>query len=204
MWNLIVFLLCYCLNKLYDCVFIYFSFTHRITAKDLTPLKKRIRSLKLQWQEAGDLQFYMYVNEHQNWPLQNMYYTSLLVNTWPRSMISHIKIMSPRNIPLLLLKQMSVLRLVSNAVTKLWSKHPVHLNMKARAHFQIHDYYRNSMSIKCTVKCCSSRFQLLLITRTQQAPEVYQLVDSELISSSASPPWFEAQTRFTYRCLKID
>ena len=87
--------------------------------------------MKLQWREAGDLQFYMYVNERQKWPLQNMYYTSLLVNTWPRSMISHIKIMSPRNIPLLLLKQMSVLRLVSNAVTKLWSKHPLHLNMKA-------------------------------------------------------------------------
>lgn len=73
-----------------------------------------------------------------------------------------------------------------------------------RAHLQIHDYYRNSMSIKCTVKCCFSRFQLLLITRTQQAPEMYQLLDSKLISSSASPPWFEAQTRFTYRCLKID
>lgn len=133
-----------------------------------------------------------------------MYYTSILVNTWPRSMIGHIKIMSPRNIPLLLLKQMSVLRLVSNAVTKLWSEHPVHLNMKARANFQIHDYYRNSISIKCTVKCCSSRFQLLLITRTQQSPEMYQLLDFELISSSASPPWFEAQTRFTYRCLKIN
>lgn len=121
-----------------------------------------------------------------------MYYTSLLVNTWPRSMISHIKscrqelyfhIMS-----LLQLKQASVLRLVSDAVTKLWSKHPVHLNMKTRAHLEIHDYYRNSMSVKCTVKCCSSRFQPLLITRTQQAPEMYQLLDSELISSSASPP----------------
>ena len=192
----------------------YILFTHRITAKDLIPLKKRIRSLKMEWWEAGDLQFYMYVNEHQKWPLQNMYYTSLLVNTWPRSMISHIKIMSPRNIPLgasLLSHYVTspaepgrVLRLVSDAVAKLWSKHPVHLNVKARAHLQIHDYYRNSTSIKCTVKCCSSRFQLLLITRTQQAPEMYQLLDSELISSSASPPWFEAQTRFTYRCLKID
>ena len=194
----------------------YILFAHRITAKDLIPLKKRIRSLKMEWWEAGDLQFYMYVNEHQKWPLQNMYYTSLLVNTQPRSMISHIKIVSPRNIPLgtsslshhvtspVEAGQVRVLRLVANAVTKLWSKHPVHLNMKARVHFQIHDYYRNSISIKCTVKCCSSRFLLLLITRTQQAPEVYQLLDSELISSSASPPWFEAQTRFTYRCLKID
>lgn len=183
----------------------YILFTHRITAKDLVPLKKRIRSLKMEWWEAGDLQFYMYVmNTRSDHCKIIMYYTSLLVNTWPRSMIGHIKIMSPRNIPLLLLKQMSVLRLVSNAVTKLWSEHPVHLNMKARANFQIHDYYRNSISIKCTVKCCSSRFQLLLITRTQQSPEMYQLLDSELISSSASPPWFEAQTRFTYRCLKIN
>ena len=85
----------------------------------------------MEWREAGGLQFYMYVNEHQKWPLQNMYYTSLLVNTRPRSMISHIKIMSPRNVSLLQLKQMSILRLVSNAVTKLWSKHLVHLNMKA-------------------------------------------------------------------------
>ena len=182
----------------------------------------------MEWWEAGDLQFYMYVNEHQKWPLQNMYYTSLLLNTWPRSTISHMTSKSCCQevwsttltlchqetsplvhlyfhiMSLLLLKKTSVLWLVSNAVTKLWSKHPVHLNIKARAHFQIHDYYRNSMSIKCMVKCCSSRFQLLLITRTQQAPEVYQLLDSKLISSSASPPWFEAQTRFTYRCLKID
>ena len=51
----------------------YILFTHRITAKDLVPLKKRIRSFKMEWWEAGDLQFYMYVNEHQKWPLQNNY-----------------------------------------------------------------------------------------------------------------------------------
>ena len=27
----------------------------------------------MEWWEAGDLQFYMYVNEHQKWPLQNNY-----------------------------------------------------------------------------------------------------------------------------------
>lgn len=81
---------------------IYFIFYSLIglLQKTLFHWKKRIRSLKMEWWEAGDLQFYMYGNEHQKWPLQNMYYTSLLVNTWPRSMISHIKIMSPRTVPL--------------------------------------------------------------------------------------------------------
>ena len=153
----------------------YILFTHRITAKDLIPLKKRIRSLKMEWWEAGDLQFYMYVNEHQKWPLQNMYYTSLLVNTQPRSAISHMTSKSCRQevwsttltlcrqetsplvhlyfpiMSLLQLNQARVLRLVSDAVAKLWSKHPVHLNVKARAHLQIHDYYRNSTSIKINV-----------------------------------------------------